>query len=241
MYEKQIKYLKIIKTLFWVLPFLSFLVGYQLLDFIYTVHKLPTPNVVGTQLAEAAKITSQNNLNLRIITTKIDPDLPQDTILSQTPDANQNIKPNQAVFVVVSKKPIAKSTPNLLGYNKNQVAEKLKKLSLRAKDYHLPSITPRGYCICQQPSAGQPTNGRKLLTYVSSGNIPWVLMPNFINLDVDEITSFLKTFNIKTEITYVINRKKDENIVTDQKPATGSIINFDKLNTVHLYVVKNTE
>jgi beta-lactam-binding protein with PASTA domain len=227
--------IRIFKNLLWLTPFISFLIGYQLLNVIYTVRKMPTPSLVGKQLSDAIKIVSKHNLNLRIITEKIDSDLPENTILTQTP-AYQNIKQNQAIFVVVSKRPSAKITPNLCGYSKELVKEKLAKQYLKSKNYYLPSTAPKGNCICQIPSAKQELKTNKILTYISTGNIDLVIMPSFIDKELDKIEDFLTLLNIKINISRLVNKYKPHNIVIDQKPTAGSIINLSKLNQVHLYI-----
>ena len=60
-------------TYLWLLPFLSFLCGYQLIRSLYTVNTLTTPSIIGKEIQDAIKILSDNNLNPRILTEKEDP------------------------------------------------------------------------------------------------------------------------------------------------------------------------
>ena len=72
-----------------------------------------------------------------------------------------------------------------------------------------------------------------------SGSAPWVIMPSFENLTKKDATNFLEPYGIKVQTTYVENKKITEGTVMDQKPGSGSIVDFDKLKSVNLYVVRN--
>ena len=64
-----------LKKYLWILPFLSFLLGYQFLSTLTTVHELKVPPLVGLSVTEAVKVLSDNNLNARIMAEKEEPDL----------------------------------------------------------------------------------------------------------------------------------------------------------------------
>ena len=233
--------IKSLSKLLWILPFISFVMGYQLLNMIYTVDKMTTPNLVGKQLTEAIKITSSHNLNLRIISEQIDADLPENTILTQKP-VHQNIKPNQAIFVVVSKKPQAQIVPNLCGYTEMEIKEILAKSNLKTKNYYLPNMAPKGYCICQTPAADATLNDHKLLTYISAGSTRWVVMPKLTGLLLTDIKNFLEMHDIKINIKYLSDKYQPANLVIEQKPNVGTIVSLDKLTQVEIYVTtKNLE
>lgn len=224
-----------LKNLSWLVPFLAFILGYQLLNHLYTVHKIPTPNLVGKKLTEAIKISSEHNLNLRILSEQIDQDLPENTILSQKPN-HQNIRPNQAIFVVISKKPQSPIVPNLCGCNESELTTLLAKSKLKTKNYYLPSLLPKGLCICQTPSTNQELAQNKLITYLSSGSTKWMIMPNLTNHLLPEVKEFLDQHNLKINIKYLSDPKSLSNLVIEQQPAAGTIIDLDKLTQIDLCV-----
>lgn len=231
-----------IKNYLWAFPFLSFLAGYFLLQKISNVSKLNAPALVGKQLQEAVAVLSDNNLNLRLITQKDDADLPAGTILSQTPSAGQNIKPYQALHVVVSKKPQKKAAPALIYKSAQQIEKILKKDGIRNKSYYQPSNCPRNSCIAQQPATGKPLETNKIVTYISSGNSKPVLLPDFRGKTATEAVDFLKSHHCcNAQISHGSRGGKNHVcdqfcIITHQRPLAGSIINLDdkKPFSVHL-------
>ena len=82
----------------WVAPFATFIIGYFFVSFISTNPALITPSLVGQGINKAAEILSQKNLNIRIIGHKDEPELPEGTIVSQTPSAGTAIKEHQAIY-----------------------------------------------------------------------------------------------------------------------------------------------
>lgn len=227
--------IKSLKNLLWALPFFSFALGYQLLDYLYTVDKITTPNLVGKHLTEAVRISSDSNLNLRILGEQIDPDLPANTILLQKPTLPY-IRPNQAIFVVISKKPELPVAPSLCGYHQAEITACLAQNKLKAKSYIVPSCLPKGQCVCQTPGANEPLDQQSLIVYLSAGSSNWMVMPNLTNLILSEVKDFLQSHNLKMNIKYLTDPKSIANYVIDQQPAAGTIINLDKLNQVDLYV-----
>src|SRR5476649_323079 len=101
----------LLKKFLWTLPFICFIAGYLFLTKLYPAKEIETPTVVGKTLQEACTILSHHTLNSRLIALKEDPLLPDSTIISQTPQAGQKIKPNQAVFIVASMQPQKNSAP----------------------------------------------------------------------------------------------------------------------------------
>lgn len=175
----------------WLLPFIGFLLGYQLLYLLQPKTTLPAPNLVGEPLATALKTLAAQQLNLRVSAEQIDPSLPEQVIISQKPYAGQALKPNQTVYVVITRKPQATTTPLLIGKTADQVQAELQALGLKQQAYFVPSTQPSGSCIAQQPEPGQPTHKNHLLTYFSSSAEPPLLMPDLRQLSLAEVSAFL--------------------------------------------------
>lgn len=228
--------MKQFSQLLWVFPFISFIAGYVLLSLTCTVNKLATPNLVGKNLVEAVRITSSHNLNLRIVSEQLDQDLPENTILSQKP-SQQNIKPNQSIFVVISKKLTAQVAPNLGGRSETEITAILAKQGLKTKSYMLPSSNvPKGICMGQSPTANQTLYTHELLTYISAGSNQWVVMPQLLNAEIESVKSFLETNGIKFNIKYLNDDSQPQQLVIAQKPAAGTIVNLAKMTPVDLHV-----
>lgn len=221
-----------IKKYLWILPFCFFAGGYYFLSTFISSPKVAVPNLLGKSASEALVIASNNNLCIKIIGEKNDEELPEGTILHQTP-INQQVKRNQAIFVLISKKPPQKTAPNLLEQSESKLDEILLKKGVKAKKFYLQNSP--GYCFCQYPEANQVVGKEKLIVYIGQTDNKPYLFPNLKGESLSEIIEFLKFYNLKIK---VFRRGKEEespslsSIVLKQKPLPGSIINLKNLSTV---------
>jgi len=238
-----------IKNYLWIAPFLSFLCGYLIFGKLFQPKEFCTPSIVGKKLLQAVSILSDHKLNIRFIAQKTDPDLPQGTILSQKPLAGRKIKPNQAVFVVISTKPPRLPCPDLINKSIDTVKKMLEKQNIRNKSYFLPSNHPQNNCIAQLPSCATPLEENNVITYLSAGNKKPVILPSFKHTNFSDIREFIQKW--ETTIKFdIINHPQanleqlEDNtyIIIDQRPLAGSIVNLDnskKKLKIHLKIAKN--
>lgn len=235
----MVKKIKLLLTnLLWILPFAAFLAGYWILNLCYTVNRVPTPNLVGKSLSDAAKITSYANLNLRVISTQVEQDLAPDTILSQTPN-HPTIKPNQTIFVVISQKPATSLAPDLYNCDKATAQKQLETDGIKAKFYGLPSTAPQGHCFAQSPSPRGELPNQGLTIYYSALKPEPIIMPNLIGLNLSEVKSFLTANQIQIKISHVVDSHHAPDLIIDQSPIAGTVLELEKIKQVHLQVTKN--
>jgi beta-lactam-binding protein with PASTA domain len=225
----------LLNRILWLLPFICFIAGYQLLNFLFTVESFPTPHLVGLPLDQAVKLVAQKNLNLRIITEKPDQDLPNHTVISQSPTSH-TIRPNQTMYVVISQKPAAKVAPKLIGETSDQINQIASNQNLQIKTYHLPNSQTKETCFAQTPADKQPLNNSKMTAYLSSGPNNLVVMPNFIGLNKLTVVNFLKEYHIDPRVITACQPSVQDQTIIDQRPAAGAIIDLAKLTQVQLCI-----
>lgn len=220
-----------IKNLWWITPFLSFLVGYQLLNLMTSVAELPAPNIVGLPLVDAVKQLSDRNLNARVMMEKEEPDLAEGTVLAQTPQALHKVKPQQSIFLIIAKKP-KKLSPALLNKSVAEIETIAEQINIRIKTYPVSSHYPVGTCIGQEPGHDQWIDHNKMIAYVSSGNQKPRIFPNVKGLPVRQVVQWLNDYPAQVTITHQNFVDTDHRciqcIVSDQKPLPGTIIEIDK-------------
>jgi len=220
-----------LKKILWTLPFICFLAGYLLLTKIYPVKDIETPNIVGKTLQHACSILAQHNLNSRLINLKVDPLLAQGTIICQTPQAGQKIKPNQAVFIVASTQPEKNCAPNLILKSVHEIDPELSLKGIRFKSYPLPSNHPTDTCVAQWPEPGVPLENNKMIVYVSQNIIKPILLANLKNKTVPEVLDFLAAHSMTVDIQHDSGVEDTHHcsscIVIDQRPLASSIITLD--------------
>lgn len=193
------------KNYLWIIPFLSFLLGYFTVQKIFQPKSFNTPAIVGKKLQEAISILSKNQLNIKFIMEKEDSDLPHGTILSQKPIPGLKITPNQSVYVTISKKPNRSTCPELFNKNIDNIALILKSKNLKSKSYHIPSNLPTNSCIAQYPLPDFSVKDTCIITYISKTNKKPVIFPNLKNKNLNSVLDFLNNHNIKAEIIYTDN------------------------------------
>lgn len=234
--------MKKLHNLFWTLPFICFLGGYYALSKLYTVAEMPTPSLIGKTVPHALRILSAHQLNVRILAEKDDAELPEGTILSQTPVPHASIKSNQSVFLVISKKPLRKSAPDLIGKTPEQYKPDIKEHGIRVKEYHLESAAPTGHCFAQFPQPHELLEKNDMIAYISAGNNKPILFPSFISKPIHEVAEFLTSHDMQMRIVHArpVSEQHtcDACIVLDQRPFSGSIMKLspDKQVTVQLQV-----
>ncbi|KKP29359.1 MAG: Sensor histidine kinase [candidate division TM6 bacterium GW2011_GWF2_30_66] len=209
------------KNYLWVIPFLSFLLGYFTVQKIFQPKSFNTPAIVGKKLQEAISILSKNQLNIKFIMEKEDSNLPHGTILSQKPIPGLKITPNQSVYVTISKKPDRLMCPELFNKKMDNIAQILKSKNLKNKSYYIPSNLPENSCVAQYPLPDFSVKDTCIITYVSKGHKKPVIFPNFKNKNLNSVLDFLKNHNIKSEIIYsddpVSSKRKLKKIKTNQE------------------------
>lgn len=214
----------------WLLPFLCFLLGYQLIRFFFTVDTLVMPRLVGRHLQEAVRMLSDQNLNIRIVEEKETTEVPEGTILSQIPLEGQKIKPYQSIFLVLSQRSSTTLAPAILGLSEIEAIQVAHERELDIKRYKIYSSEPLDTCIAQIPGKSLPLTSRKILAYISQGEQPYRLMPNFKHVSLAEVTAFLRTYTIEPQMFHSYEVGEDHScdacMVLDQRPSAGALINL---------------
>jgi serine/threonine-protein kinase len=225
---------------FWTLPFVSFLLGYGAMSYVFSVESVATPSVIGLQLTDAFELLSANNLNPRLLAKNEEPDVAPGTILNQNPQQGTKIKPNQSVFLVVAIKPAPVKAPALVNTMFSDSTRQPKSQDLHIKTYSIDNEAyPKGYCIGQHPEQGQTLTGKNIIAYMSSGAPKPLLLPNFKGKSVPDVLEVLTVHGIRPSIVHTDSDKEKHTcdkqcIVHDQRPSAGTILTIDPSKPVQL-------
>ena len=226
----------------WLTPFASFILGYLLVGLIYKNNVLTAPDLVGQSLDKALIILTAQNLNVRIIAHKDEPDLAEGTILSQTPAPGKAIKENQALYLVIAQKPIPLQIPDLHNKVAQEASQLVENQSLQPKIFSLPADDSRAECIAQFPLPGMAPVDNTVIIYTAQPFTKPVIMPNLKNKSVDEVISFLNLNKINPTILHAQQmppgHQCHECRILDQRPLPGSLVTFsaDKPLSVQLQI-----
>lgn len=214
----------------WPIPFISFIAGYFIMDFLYKSHTTQAPALVGKPVHEALNIAATRGLSLRLIKEQEDPKIPFGTILSQNPLPGTHMKGHQPIGCIVSKQTTAK-TPPYTGQLESTIITEAEKNGIKTKIYPINSAAPVHVCVAQDPAAGNPMTAQSLTIYTSQGSAQQFLFPNLCQKNLDEVKSFLE--NAPVSIQIISGTDEDTSstqasyIVYDQHPKQGTIVQLD--------------
>ena len=231
---------KYIKDIFWITPFIFFLAGYQFLNVFFYKPTTKAPLLIGKTLPQALVSLSQNNLNMRMIAQREDPDVPAGTIISQTPRAQSAIRPQQTVFLVISKKPVQPLVPDLRNKTATDYAKILKELKLRYRCFPLVSNHPENTCLAQIPTPEKELPAGGAILYIASQDTSSVLFPSFKGKSVEEVKTFLKKYDLTPNIYHTYDTHPSHSCkhckVAEQKPLAGSFVSLKEPFSIQLKI-----
>jgi hypothetical protein len=219
-----------IKNYVWIAPFLSFTLGYMVMQHLFRTSDITTPHLVGKQVHEVLPLITKHKLNIRLMDHKEEADLPEGVILNQTPAAGTFIKPNQPLFIVTTKKPSVARAPNCVGASVDQLVQQLQTQGIRPRIYHLPHPYPEKTCFAQSPQPDESLEKNRLILYISAGNNKPIIWPDFTKLPLHYVIEFLDNYGIQPHIINDAPHKEYTNaeyIVTDQRPFAGTLLTLD--------------
>jgi len=228
-----------IQSLVWLMPFVLFLGGYYIAYRLIVNEIGEVPFVIGKSTHEALKILSQFRLQTRIVAEHEDSGLHEGTIISQNPAPGQKIKAQQAVFLIVSKKPPVIKVPSFVDLLEDDVQKCAHTKDIVLKKIYVPHNAPRGKCLAQipEPGASLPTTG--CMVYISSGNSPVYIMPDCSGMLVTYVQEFFKNKGIEVQIYHQqspSDHQCGDCVVIDQRPFAGSCITLQKSLIIQLSV-----
>lgn len=223
----------------WILPFICFLSGYQLIRLLADHSTLEAPSVVGSNINDAIKLLATYHLNARILTEKEEEDFPEGIVISQSPPQGQKIKSHQSIFLIVTRKPPKPTAIPLYGLLQQEATVVAQKKGIPLQVYGVESVSPKGICIAQSAQPQEEIN-EACIAYYSEGITPIRIFPKLIGLPLETVSKFLHDYGIDMQINHEQpsedHHKCSQCKVVTQKPSAGTLINLKKPLTVMLTV-----
>lgn len=219
----------------WVLPFVSFLAGYQLLRNLTHAETVTVSSVVGLHIHDAIKTLSADRLNVRILAEKEDPDIAEGIIMSQTPYAGRVVKPHQSIFLVISRKPPKPKALALFGLVQSEAEDQAKRAKIELREYSLESLQPENTIIAQEKLPLEDIQDGSMAVYLSSGTTPIRIMPSLKGRTIEDVTAFFKPYAIKVEVSHPgADHECATCIIAEQHPLAGTLVNIKKGFTIRV-------
>jgi beta-lactam-binding protein with PASTA domain len=227
---------------YWLLPFLSFVIGYFVISYFFRKTDYVVPNVIGKPLHEAVRILSQQQLGIRLLQEREESTLAEGTIIDQLPSPSQKIRPNQNIFITMAVRTKRQQMPDLWGKSHKEVVKILNQRGLEITEVFVPASYSAGMCVAQLPAASQDLEVNKVTVYFSADVHNLCVMPNLRGASVAEVQEALRQYDVRAEIIHgeippdghtCIDCK-----IIDQEPVPGAIVNCAQGLAVQLKVAR---
>ena len=130
--------------------------------------KLGVPNVVGLPVATAVKKLKAAGLgsNQRVVFASA----PPGRVTTERPAAGTAVKKGATVALTVSRGPQRVAVPNVVGRRRDDAIAQLRKAGFHAAVFSVPSQSPRGFVVAQNPPAQRKApKGSRVRINVSQG------------------------------------------------------------------------
>jgi serine/threonine-protein kinase len=186
---------------------------------VHSKKEVATPNVVGKSLYDALEELSSEGLGLKKEGEETDQNVPAGTILRQNPVGGMTVREGKIVKVTISQGGEMIYAPNLVGqtirsanialrHSTLVMGEVLRKFSV---------VADKDIVISQDIAAGSKVDKDSVVNIDVTDGIPTegiVLMPDFINKNIEEAKTWARQHDI------ILNVTTEEN----SGVATGTVI-----------------
>ena len=179
------------------------------------------PNVVGKQVTVAKHILEDNHLRVSVSEVS-NPDVPAGQVISQSPEANEQVKEQRTVHLVVSKGVGDITMPDITGMTIDQARSRLKNLGLVIGKISAGTDDSKedGVILMQSPPGdSKVTKGATVDVTVNRVKSKKVELPNLVGMTVKDAKDALASLGLNATIS---GAGDDTAVVTQQSPEAGS-------------------
>lgn len=202
----------------------------------WEVKEITVPNVVEESKENAVAILEAAGLTNIAFSESHHDTIPANHVIRQKPGANQVVKQNRTIELVISLGPVLIDVPSVEGLDVRVAEANLQAVGLKAvREYEYSETHAADIVIRQDPLAGvQIAKDQEVKLVVSAGPRPFK-MPNVIGKTLDEAENVLE--DLKVEVRRAWNPSQGDSpggIVTDQTPAASEEVKPGEI--VYLYL-----
>jgi beta-lactam-binding protein with PASTA domain len=203
--------------------------------------KLGVPNVVGLPIATAVKKLQAAGLgsNQRVVFASA----PPGRVTAQRPAAGTAAKKGSTVALTVSKGPQRVAVPSVVGRRRDDAIKRLAAAGFHAAVFSVPSQSPRGFVVAQNPQAhskapkgsrvrinvSQGAPAATTTTATTGGTTPTTTttasakVPRVVGLSQTAAQRRLHTAGFRVRTAYVASSKPSGTVVA-QRPTAGTTL-----------------
>lgn len=202
----------------------------------WEVKEITLPNVVEEPKENAVAILKAEGLTNITFSESHHDSIPANHVIRQRPSANQVVKQNRNIELVISLGPVLIEVPSVEGVDVRVAESDLQAVGLTAvREYEYSETHAKDIVIRQDPLAGvEIAKNQEVKLVVSAGPRPFK-MPSVIGKSLDEAEKVLA--DLKVDVRRAWNPSQGDSpggIVTDQTPAASEEVKPGDI--VYLYL-----
>jgi serine/threonine-protein kinase len=191
------------------------------------------PQVAGMSVADATTAITDSSLTVGGKTSAYDEKIAKGKVIGTNPPANQKLKRDQQVTLIVSKGPAPVPVPKLVGRSLSSAEKALTNAGLTysvSREYS--KTIPTGRVISTDPSAGAKVNRGDAVALVVSKGPPLITVPDLYKTAEDDARTTLTGLGFKVTVTYPLGIAPFGRVVRQSEPVGtelpwGSTISID--------------
>lgn len=209
-------------------PFISFFGAYFIVRALSMHQTFDTPNVMGMPLDAATKKLVHHHLNIRLIGERIDDHLQPGTVIEQDPPAGQPVRPNQSIYLLLSKQSDKPLVPNLKGRRLAEIQKIAQEHKVRLKIHRIPlADTVHESCLFHIPVVGEPFL-QELQLYLAVKPTEEMVVNNLHGMTLAQVARLTQQKGIELSVHHLLPQdewyKPEDLIVINQQPCSGTIL-----------------
>jgi serine/threonine-protein kinase len=189
------------------------------------------PDVVGLTVPEAQQDLEAAGLTIGEQTQSNDENVPEGSIIDQSPVSQAEVEEGSAVDVVVSAGVEETAVPPLVGLSLDEASQVLREAKLRLGDTtSKPSDEAEGTVIKVRPKEGEtvPANSTVDLTYASGNN----RVPDVVGDSEGEARSRLESAGFQVDVAEQETADAEPGTVASQSPGSGETVRLGSTVTI---------
>lgn len=207
----------------------------------------PVPRLEGLPEAEARELIEQQGFVVGDVASQFTDEVDEGIVISQDPDAGEEVAPGTAVDLVVSGGPFALTVPDVAGFTREDAVAELEAagFGVTVEDEFSDDVV-EGFAIRTEPGAGQLVDRENpvVTLFVSSGPEPFPL-PDFVGDTVQEAQQQAATLGLELivddQVVEVTLASGLDGRIAAQAPEPGTEMTINDSVRVQLGVIRQVD
>jgi serine/threonine-protein kinase len=188
------------------------------------------PTITGLTRAQAERTLQDSSLQVGEVTQAASKEVAAGRVISQNPDAGNQVDPDSKVDFVVSTGKPAVPLPDVVGQNKDDAADQLRGLGLRVVLTQRDTDDPKDQVVEMQPPGGtQVSDGSKVTLFWSDGP---EAVPDVLGKSEADATQLIEDAGFKVSTIEDPSTPGKKGTVLKQSPDSGTTLNKGSTVTI---------